>query len=78
MEVGGEGGGEVDYWDVAVEENEGGESGNGGEDGGGEVEVGGAAGEAEGEEVAEWGGGVAGKLCARIVSGWDVEELKGS
>lgn len=42
------------------------------------MEFGGAAGEAEGEEVAEWGGGVAGELRAETVGGWDVEELKGS
>lgn len=42
------------------------------------MEVGGAGGEAEGEEVAKWGGGVAGELGAWSVSGWNVEGLKGS
>lgn len=42
------------------------------------MEIGGAVGETEREEVAEGGGGVAGVGIAGIVGGWDVEEVKGS
>lgn len=66
-EGGGERRGEAFDWRYgAAEEGERAESVKGAESGGGELQVGGAVGEAEGDEVAERGGGVA---CGRVVVG---------
>lgn len=80
-EIGGEGCGEVDDGDVAIEKGEGGECRKGGECGGGKGEVVGAVGETEGKEVAEGSGDVADGgvvergLGAGVMGGWNVERL---
>lgn len=82
-EVGGEAGGEVDRGDGrAVKELESGECGEGIEGRDGELDIVGAVGEEEREEVAEGGGVVADdsgmKRSAGVFGGGDVEGLEGS